>query len=98
MNPSDINATIATDFAICFGAAGQWSTADADDDWFMDAMAVDASTRLMNYLGVDMDNTLLWVFSLEDGYDVNRILAPVNAEGTEFGLVAASSVWRLLMQ
>jgi len=60
LNPSDINATIAMDFAICFGVAGTFSMihGGADDDWFADAMAIDASTRLMNYLGVDIDNTV----------------------------------------
>ena len=57
---ADINATIATDFAVCFGVGGTFSMTHggADDDWFQDPLAVDASTRMMNYLGVDIDNTV----------------------------------------
>jgi len=57
---ADINATIATDFAVCFGVGGTFSMTHggADDDWFQDPLAVNASTRMMNYLGVDIDNTV----------------------------------------
>ena len=57
---ADINATIATDFAVCFGVGGAFSMTHggADDDWFQDPLAVNASTRMMNYLGVDIDNTV----------------------------------------
>ena len=57
---ADINATIATDFAVCFGVGGTFSMTHggADDDWFQDPLAVDASTRMMNYLGLDIDNTV----------------------------------------
>lgn len=57
---ADINATIATDFAVCFGVGGTFAMTHggADDDWFQDPLAVNASTRMMNYLGVDIDNTV----------------------------------------
>ncbi|MGB1488478.1 MAG: hypothetical protein ACPG83_07780, partial [Candidatus Poseidoniaceae archaeon] len=89
LNPSDINATIATDFAICFGAAGTFAMVNggADDDWFMDAMAVDASTRLMNYLGVDIDNTVAMglLFGGQDTDTPTGILA-TNEDDDRFGL------------
>ena len=56
----DINATIANDWALCYGVAGTFGNVHGggDDDWFTDesGTAVDASTRIMNYLGVDIDN------------------------------------------
>ena len=56
----DVNATIANDFAVCFGIGGMFANVfgGGDDDWFTDdsGTAVDASTRIMNYLGVDIDN------------------------------------------
>ena len=57
---ADINATIATDFAVCFGVGGTFSMTHggADDDWDEDPLAVNASTRMMNYLGLDIDNTV----------------------------------------
>ena len=56
----DINATIANDHAVCFGLGGMFANVygGGDDDWFMDQSAVDASTRMMNYLGVDIDNNV----------------------------------------
>ena len=56
----DVNATIANDFAVCFGIGGMFANVfgGGDDDWFVDqsGTAVDASTRIMNYLGVEIDN------------------------------------------
>ena len=56
----DVNATIANDFAVCFGIGGMFANVfgGGDDDWFTDdsGTAVDASSRIMNYLGVDIDN------------------------------------------
>ncbi len=56
----DINATIANDYAVCWGIGGMFAHVfgGGDDDWFTDqsGTAVDASTRMMNYLGVDIDN------------------------------------------
>mgnify|MGYP002879767016 FL=1 len=58
----DVNATIANDFAVCFGIGGMFANVfgGGDADWFSDqsGTAVDASTRLMNYLGVDIDNAV----------------------------------------
>ena len=58
----DVNATIANDFAVCFGIGGMFANVfgGGDDDWFTDTSgtAVDASTRMMNYLGVDIDNAV----------------------------------------
>ena len=54
----DVNATIANDWAICFGVGGTFANVHGggDDDWFASLAAVNASTRMMNYLGVDIDN------------------------------------------
>ena len=54
----DVNATIANDWALCFGVGGTFSMTHGggDDDWFASLAAVNASTRMMNYLGVDIDN------------------------------------------
>ena len=58
----DINATIANDWALCYGVAGTFGNVHGggDSDWFVDESgnAVDASTRMMNYLGVDIDNAV----------------------------------------
>ena len=58
----DVNATIANDFAVCFGIGGMFANVfgGGDDDWFVDqsGTAVDASTRIMNYLGVEIDNAV----------------------------------------
>ena len=58
----DVNATIANDFAVCFGIGGMFANVfgGGDDDWFVDqsGTAVDASTRIMNYLGVTIDNAV----------------------------------------
>ena len=87
-NP-DINATIARDYAICFGVAGTFAQVNggADDDWFMDPTAVDASTRIMNYLGVDIDNTVAMglLFAGQDT-EMPMGLFATNEEGTSFGL------------
>jgi len=58
----DINATIANDWALCFGVGGTFANVHGggDDGWFTDqtGTAVNASTRMMNYLGVDIDNAV----------------------------------------
>jgi len=85
----DFNATIARDYAICYGVAGTFAEVNggADDDWFADAMAIDASTRLMNYLGVDIDNALAMglLFGGQGTEDPMGLFA-TNEEGTSFGL------------
>jgi len=59
---ADINATIATDYAVCLGVGGTFANVHGggDAEWFMDTTgtAVNASTRIMNYLGVDLDNAV----------------------------------------
>ena len=85
----DFNATIARDYAICYGVAGTFAEVNggADDDWFADAMAVDASTRIMNYLGVDIDNTLaMGLLFGGQGTDDPMGLFATNEDGTSFGL------------
>ena len=60
LNPSDVNATIAMDFAICYGAAGTFAETNGggDEDWPEDPLAVNASTRIMNFLGIELDNNV----------------------------------------
>ena len=85
----DINATIANDYAVCFGMGGMFANVfgGADDDWFADATAVDASTRIMNYLGVDIDNTVaMGLLFGGQGTDDPMGLFATNEEGTSFGL------------
>ena len=85
----DFNATIARDYAICYGVAGTFAEVNggADDDWFADPLAVDASTRIMNYLGVDIDNTVAMglLFGGQDT-DMPMGLFATNEDGTSFGL------------
>ena len=72
-----------------FGVAGTFAQihGGADDDWFADAMAVDASTRIMNYLGVDIDNTVaMGLLFGGQGTDDPMGLFATNEEGTSFGL------------
>ena len=88
---ADINATIATDFAVCFGVGGTFSMTHggADDNWYEDPMAVNASARMMNYLGVDIDNTVAMglLFGGQGTATPTGILA-TNVEGTSFGIAA----------
>jgi hypothetical protein len=88
---ADINATIATDFAVCFGVGGTFSMTHggADDDWFQDPLAVNASTRMMNYLGVDIDNSVATDLLFGgQGTDMPTGLLATNLEGTSFGIAA----------
>jgi hypothetical protein len=88
---TDINATIATDFAVCFGVGGTFSMTHggADDDWFQDPLAVNASTRMMNYLGVDIDNTVaMGLLFGGQGTDMPTGLLATNLEATSFGIAA----------
>ena len=88
---ADINATIATDFAVCFGVGGAFSMTHggADDDWFEDPLAVNASTRMMNYLGVDIDNTVaMGLLFGGQGTDMPTGLLATNLDGTSFGIAA----------
>ena len=88
---ADINATIATDFAVCFGVGGTFSMTHggADDDWDEDPLAVNASTRMMNYLGVDIDNSVATDLLFGgDGTDMPTGILATNLEGTSFGIAA----------
>ena len=88
---ADINATIATDFAVCFGVGGTFSMTHggADDDWFQDPLAVNASTRMMNYLGVDIDNTVAMNLLFGgQGTDMPTGILATNLESTSFGIAA----------
>jgi len=88
---ADINATIATDFAVCFGVGGTFSMTHggADDDWFQDPLAVNASTRMMNYLGVDIDNTVaMGLLFGGQGTDMPTGILATNLESTSFGIAA----------
>ena len=88
---ADINATIATDYAICFGVAGTFANihGGADDDWFQDPLAVNASTRMMNYLGVDIDNTVAMNLLFGgQGTDMPTGILATNLESTSFGIAA----------
>ena len=85
----DFNATIARDYAICYGVAGTFAEVNggADDDWFADPLAVDASTRIMNYLGVDIDNTVaMGLLFGGQGTDMPMGLLATSEDGTSFGL------------
>ena len=87
----DINATIANDHAVCFGLAGMFANVfgGGDDDWFMDqsGTAVDASTRIRNYLGVDLDNMVAMNLLFGgDGTDTPLGLLATNENGTSFGV------------
>ena len=87
----DINATIANDYAVCFGMGGMFANVfgGGDDDWFMDqsGTAVDASTRMMNYLGVDIDNTIaMGLLFGGDGTEAPTGLLATNEDATAFGV------------
>ncbi len=90
-DPADINATIATDWAVCFGVGGTFSMihGGGDSDWFEDqtGMAVNASTRMMNYLGVSIDNAVAMnlLFGGQKTETPTGLLA-TNEAGTSFGL------------
>jgi hypothetical protein len=86
---ADINATIATDYAVCFGVGGTFANihGGADGDWYEDPNAVNASTRMMNYLGVDIDNTVAMNLLFGgQGTDAPTGLLATNAAGTSFGI------------
>jgi len=85
----DINATIANDHAVCFGMGGMFANVfgGGDDDWLTDPAAVDASTRIMNYLGVDIDNAVAMNLLLGGhGTDEPTGILATNEAGTSFGL------------
>ncbi len=81
----DVNATIANDWAVCFGIGGTFANVHGggDSDWFMDTSgtAVNASTRMMNYLGVEIDNLVAM-----------NLLLGGQGEATPTGLLATNAV------
>jgi len=85
----DFNATIARDWAVCFGVGGTFANVNGggDSDWFSDAGAVNASTRIMNYMGVDIDNAVAMnlLFGGQGTATPTGILA-TNADSTAFGI------------
>jgi len=87
----DINATIANDWAICYGIGGTFSTihGGGDDGWYADANAVDASTRIKNLLGVEIDNNVAMnlLFGGQDTASPTGLLA-TNEDTTAFGIAA----------
>ena len=93
----DINATIANDYAVCWGISGMfWNVfGGGDDDWFMDqsGTAVDASTRLRNYLGVDLDNMVAMNLLFGgNGEETPTGLLATNADSTAFGLATFAAM------
>lgn len=88
---ANIVETIARDYAVCYGVAGTFSVihGGGDSDWFMDqsGTAVDASTRMMNYLGVDIDNTIaMGLLFGGDGTEAPTGLLATNEDDTAFGV------------
>ena len=88
---ANIVETIARDYAVCYGVAGTFSVIHrgGDSDWFMDqsGTAVDASTRMMNYLGVDIDNTIaMGLLFGGDGTEAPTGLLATNEDDTAFGV------------
>ena len=87
----DVNATIANDWALCYGIGGSFANVHGggDDGWFMDqsGTAVNASTRMMNYLGVDIDNIIaMGLLFGGDGTEAPTGLLATNEDGTAFGV------------
>ena len=87
----DVNATIANDWAICYGIGGTFSTihGGGDDGWYADANAVNASTRIKNLLGVEIDNNVAMnlLFGGQDTATPTGLLA-TNEDKTAFGIAA----------
>ena len=86
----DFNATIARDYAMCFGIASvafSGTHGGGDDDWFSSLGAVNASTRMMNQLGVSIDNAVAMnlLFGGQGTETPTGILA-TNEDGTAFGI------------
>ena len=88
----DFNATIARDYAMCFGIASAAFSAThggGDSDWFSDqtGTAVNASTRMMNHLGVSIDNSIAMNLLFGgQGTETPTGLLATNEDGTSFGV------------
>jgi hypothetical protein len=93
----DVNATIATDYAVCFGLGGLFANVygGADSDWFQDTTgtAVDASTRIMNQIGISLDNMVAMNLLFGgNGEEVPTGLLATNADSTAFGLATFAAM------
>jgi hypothetical protein len=87
----DVNATIANDWAICFGIGGAFSSTHGggDDGWYADADAVNASTRIKNLLGVEIDNNVAMnLLFAGQGTTTPTGLLATNEDSTAFGIAA----------
>ena len=87
----DINSTIANDYAVCFGIGGMFANVfgGGDEDWFQDTTgtAVNASARIMNHLGINLDNMVAMNLLFGgNGEAVPTGLLATNPEGTSFGV------------
>lgn len=94
---ADINATIATDFAVCFGVGGAFSMTHGggDSDWMQDqtGTAVNAATRIKNLIGVELDNTVAMNLLLGgQGTEAPIGLLATNADSTSFGVAAFATM------
>ena len=83
-------ATVANDYAMCFGIGGNFASTFGGGDASLGmgdttGMAVNVSTRL-GYLGITMDEVSATVMLLGDGDDVITGLLEVNDAGTEYGV------------
>ena len=93
----DVNATIATDYAVCFGLGGLFANVygGADSDWFQDTTgtAVDASTRIMNQIGISLDNMVAMNLLFGgNGEETPTGLLASNADSTAFGLATFAAM------
>ena len=87
----DINSTIANDYAVCTGLGGMFANVfgGGDEDWFQDTTgtAVNASARIMNHLGINLDNMVAMNLLFGgNGEAVPTGLLATNPEGTSFGV------------
>ena len=83
-------ATIANDYALCFGIGGNFGTTFGGGDATLGVgdttgMAVNVSTRL-GYLGITMDEMSAMGMLFGDGDDVITGLLEANDAGTEYGV------------
>lgn len=88
----NVNETIARDHALCYAVGGGALMAGVGDEmWMMDTsgMSVNAEARLMNLLGVQIDNMVAMNLLLNGtGTDTPLGLLASNADGDDFGLAA----------
>ena len=87
----DVNATIAVDWAVCYGIGGTFANihGGADADWFQDTTgtAVNASARIMNQIGINLDNMVAMNLLFGgNGEAVPTGLLATNPDGTSFGV------------